>query len=89
MEAYTQIIWTRDRIHPRCKNIAAYALSQLTNNRNQKVSHESNYSMETISELYDTNELTKCMFLIAFDHIGWYQQKDSFLTESFKCATYI
>ena len=76
MEAYNQIIWTRDRIYPRCENIAAYAISQFTNNRNQQSTHDSNYSMETMTDLYDIDELPEGIFPIAFYHIDWYQKKN-------------
>ena len=35
------------------KNIAADALSQLTNNGNQEITHESMYTTETMSEIYE------------------------------------
>ena len=39
---------------PGTKNIAADVLSQLTNNGNQNTKHESVYTMETMSELYNS-----------------------------------
>ena len=39
------------------KNIAADALSKLTNNGNKETTHESIYTKETMSELYDIKEL--------------------------------
>ena len=41
------------------KNIVAYALSWITNYGNQKTIHEFNYTMETMSEIYDTGELSE------------------------------
>ena len=43
---------------PGNKNIVPYALSLLPNNRNQKNTHESTYTMETMSELYVMDEFT-------------------------------
>ena len=39
------------------KNIAADALSPLPNDRNQDNTHESTYTMENMSQLYDINEI--------------------------------
>ena len=42
---------------PGANNIAADALSRLTNNVNQETTHESTYTKEKTLELYDTKEL--------------------------------
>ena len=39
------------------ENIVPDVLSQLPNNGNQKTAHESTYTTETMSELYDIDEL--------------------------------
>ena len=44
--------------------------------------------METISELYDTEELKEVTFPLYFKTIARYQWEDPFLTEKLKCAEY-
>ena len=55
------------------KNIAVDALSQLTNFGNQDTTHETTYTTETMSELYDIEELPEGTFPLFFsliDHIS-------------------
>ena len=61
------------------KNILADALSRLPNNGNQKTTHESTYTTETMSELYDNNELPEYMFTLSFNIIDRYQREEPFL----------
>ena len=68
------------------KNIAEDVLSQLSNNGNQEITHESAYTMETMSELYDTKELPEGIFPIYFKLIYCYQQGDPILTEKLNHA---
>ena len=44
------------------KNIVANASSQLPSNGNKKTTYESTYTTETISELYNINELPEGTF---------------------------
>ena len=44
--------------------------------------------METVSEIYDMNELFEGMFNITFDIIGQYQLKDTSIMAKTKCVTY-
>ena len=55
------------------KKIVAYALSQLPININQKTPHESTYTTETVSELYNIEELPEDKFLISLNFIDRYQ----------------
>ena len=59
---------------PGDKNIVADALSQLPNNGNQKTTHESTYTTETMSELYDINELPYGKFPLSLKIIYRYQR---------------
>ena len=52
--------------------MVADELSQLRNNRNQKTIHESTYTTETISGIYDIDELPDGMFLLSFNIIDRY-----------------
>ena len=70
------------------KNILADALSRLPNNENQETTHESTYTMETISELYDIDELLESMFSLSFNIIDGYQREDPFLSEKLNSAEY-
>ena len=45
------------------KNIAADALSRLPNNGNKETTHEQTYTTETMSELYNIEELPRVHFL--------------------------
>ena len=54
-------------------NIAAYALSRLPNNGNQDITHESKYTTETMSELYDIKELQEGMLPLSIKLIDHYQ----------------
>ena len=49
---------------PGNKIIVADALSLLPNNGNQNTTHESTYTMETMSELYDIDELIDGTFTL-------------------------
>ena len=49
MENHTRRIYTPDK-----KNIVAETLSKLTTNGNKETTHESMYTNEAMSELYDT-----------------------------------
>ena len=53
--------------------IAADAISQFTNGKNQQTTHASDYSIENMSEVYDTNEFPEGKFLITFNIINLYQ----------------
>ena len=68
--------------------MVAYALSRLPNNGNQPTTHESTYTMETISELYDIDKLPYVTFLLSFNLVDRYQREDPFLTEKLKCVKY-
>ena len=57
------------------KTMAKYAISWLANNRNQQSTHKCNWSMENMSELYDTDELPESKFPITFDLTVQYQWK--------------
>ena len=59
---------------PGNKNIVADALSLLPNNGNQNTTHESTYTMETIPELYDIDELIDGNFSLSFKIIDRYQR---------------
>ena len=59
---------------PDKKDISKDALSQLSNNRNQDITHESTYLTETIPELYDIDELTDGTFPLYFNLIDCYQR---------------
>ena len=61
-----------------------YALSLLIINDNKKTKHDSNYIMETLSEINDTKELYKGKFTITLKIIDQYQQKYSSLTDEQK-----
>ena len=60
---------------PGANNIAVDALSQLPNNGNQETTHESTYTMEKMSELYDIEELTEGMIPVSFKLIDHYQRE--------------
>ena len=51
---------------PGAKNIAADALSRLTNDGNQETTHESTYTTESFSELYDIKEQPEGTFPLYF-----------------------
>ena len=65
------------------KNIVRDSLSQLPNNGNQNTTHESNYTMETMSEINDKEELSEGKFLIKFKIIDQYQWKYPGLMDKF------
>ena len=60
---------------PGAKNIAIYALSRLPNNVNQETTHESTYTMEKMSELYDTEELPEGTFPLSLKPVDRYQRE--------------
>ena len=62
------------------KNIAADALSCLLNNGNQDTTHESTYTAETMSELYDIEEPPEGTFPLSFKIIDRYQREDPIQT---------
>ena len=64
------------------KNIAAYALSLLPNSGNQYITHEQTYTTETMSEVYEIEELPEGTFPLSFNLIDRYQLEDTFLTEN-------
>ena len=63
------------------RNIVVDMQSKLTNNGNQKSTHESKYTMETMSKLYGIDELPEGTFLLSFNIIDRYQREDSFILE--------
>ena len=67
---------------PGQKNIAADALSQLLNNRNQDTTHESTYTTEKMSELYNVEVLPEVTFSLSFKLVDCYQREDPILTET-------
>ena len=73
---------------PGKKYIAVDALSQLSNNGNQKPTHESTYLTETMPELYYIKELPEGTFPLSFKIVYRYQQEDPILTENLTCAEY-
>ena len=66
---------------PGAENIVADALSQFPNNGNQETAHESTYTAETMSYLYDIEDLIEGTFTISFKIIDRHQQEDPFLKE--------
>ena len=58
------------------------ALSRLHINGNQKTTHESTYTTETISELYDIEELPEVKFPLSFNIIDRYHQVYFFIDSS-------
>ena len=62
------------------KNIAADALSRLPNKVNQETTHEKTYTTETMSEIYDIEELPEGSFPLSFNLIESYQWEEPFLT---------
>ena len=58
---------------PGNKNIVADALSRFPINGNQDTTHESTYTTENMSELYDIEELPEGKFLLLFNIIDRYQ----------------
>ena len=62
------------------KNIAADALSRLSNNKNQENTHKSTYLMETMSNLYDIKELPEGTFPLYLKLIYRYKQEYPILT---------
>ena len=57
------------------KIISTYALSQLPNNGNQEITHESTYATETMSEIYDIKEIpqgTFSLYFISVEYIKGY-----------------
>ena len=62
--------------------MVADTLSRLPINVNQKTTNESTYTMETILELYDINELPDVTSPISSNIIYRYQKEYSFLTEN-------
>ena len=65
---------------PSEKNIAAYMLSSLPNDINQETTYESTYTTETMSELYNINEITYVMFTLSFKLVDHYQWKSKYYT---------
>ena len=66
VETFIRRIWSRYQVYNRIEKIAADAISRLPNKGNQKTTHESTYTMETMSEIYDVKELTNGTFPISF-----------------------
>ena len=64
------------------------SLSNFPNNWNQKATQEYNYITETMSEINDTEELSKGKFPINFKIIDQYQQKYPGLMAKFKTGKY-
>ena len=60
-------------------------LSQLLNGGNKNNTHESKYIMETISEIFDIDELPKGKFHITCNILYQYQQKNTGLTTELSC----
>ena len=65
-----------------------YALSRLPNNRNQKTTHNSNYTAEIISEINDTKELSKGIVTVNLKIINQDQRKDSRIMAKYKTSKY-
>ena len=63
------------------KNIATDALSWWPNNGKQETTHESTYTKETMSELYDINEIPYGTFPLSFKLIYRYNQEAPLLLE--------
>ena len=63
------------------KNIVADELSRLPTNGNQNTTYESIYTTETMSELYDIDELPEGTFPISFNTIYRYQQGDPIISK--------
>ena len=55
------------------KDISSDVLSLLPNNENQEITHESRYTIEKVSKLYDTEELPEGNFPLSFKLIDHYQ----------------
>ena len=62
-------------------------ISQLSNNLYQKATHESNYIMEKMSEIYDTDKLPEVTFPMIVE-IYIYQHNDPVLMDKMIRATY-
>ena len=73
---------------PGNRNIAVGDYSQLPSNGNQQTSHNSSYTMENRSELYDTEEMPYGMFPFSINLIYLYQQDDPILVVKLNCADY-
>ena len=71
---------------PGNKIIAVDALSRIPINGSKKTIHESTYTTETMSEMYDTKELLEGTFPLSLNLIDRYQQEDPFLSEKLKYA---
>ena len=57
------------------KNIAVDALSRLPNNGNHETTYDKTFTTETMSELYDTEELPEGTFPLSFNLIASYQRE--------------
>ena len=68
------------------KYIVADALSWLPNNGNKNTTHESTYTKETMSELYDIDEIPEGTFPLSFNIIDRYQQEYPVLLEKLNYA---
>ena len=66
------------------KNIVSDEISQSTKNGNKNTTHNYNYIMETVSEIYDTNEIPEVTFPITFKIIYQYKLKDPGQTAKLK-----
>ena len=71
------------------KNTAADVLSQSTTNENQEIIHESIYTTEKMSELYDIQELLEGMFTISFKIVDRYPWEYPILMEKLISEEYI
>ena len=63
------------RVYTGRENIDADVLENSPNNRNQETKNESTYTTQTMSELYNTKELTNGTFPIAFKLIDRYHKE--------------
>ena len=81
VETYIRRIRSGYWIYYRQEKIAANALSRLPNNENQDTTPELTYLPETMSELYDIEELPEGTFPLSLKLRDSYQQEDPFLTE--------
>ena len=66
METYNWGLWSRDRVYQGKNNLVADELSHLPNKKNQNTKHNYNYTTETMSEIYDINEIPERTFPVNF-----------------------
>ena len=70
------------------RNIVADKCPQLPNNGNKSTIYESNYLMETVSEINGIHKLSGGTFPINFNIIDRHQRKYPGLMAKLKCETY-